>query len=120
MKHEKIIVYSSVSRSKLLYGLECLELTQAEQDKLDAFQIKGLRRILHIPPTHIDRTWTNDKVIEKASIAMGKPMIKFSETWMSQKFKLLGHLLRASRADPLHQVCFQGDEKYQERLRIEE
>ncbi len=107
----EIMVYNSVSRSKLLYGLECLELTQAEQDKLDAFQIKGLRRILHTPPTHIDRSNTNDKVVEKASIAMGKPTIRLSETWRSQKFKLLGHLLRAERTDPLHQVCFQGDDK---------
>ncbi len=35
----KITVYNSVIRSKLLYGLECIELTQVEQDKLDAFQM---------------------------------------------------------------------------------
>ncbi len=105
------MVYNSVIRSKLLYSLECIELTQAEQDKIDAFQMKGLRRILHIPPTHIDREWTNDKVIEKASIAIGKPITRFSETWRLQKFKLLGHLLRAEVFDPLHQVCFHDDEK---------
>ena len=64
-------MYNSVIRSKLLYGLDCLELTQAERDKFDAFQIKGLRRILHIPPTHIDRSMTNDIVTEKASVAIG-------------------------------------------------
>ena len=61
----------------MLYGLECLELTQAEKDKLDAFQIKGLRRILHIPPTHIDRKMTNDAVIEKASVARGNQSLDF-------------------------------------------
>ncbi len=83
-------------RSKLLYGLECLELTQAEQDKLDAFQIKGLRRILHIPPTHIDRTTTNDMVMEKAAMVLEKlePITRFSESWQNQKFRLLGHILR--------------------------
>ena len=32
---------------------------------LDAFQINCYRRILGIPPTYIDKTWTNKKVIEK-------------------------------------------------------
>ena len=39
-------------------------VTKVEQNRLDAFQNKGLRRICGIPPTHIDRTATNKKVIE--------------------------------------------------------
>ena len=39
--------YATV-RSKLPYGLECLQLTEAEQSRLDAFQMKGIRRILQI------------------------------------------------------------------------
>ena len=107
----KIRAYDAIIRSKLLYGLECIQLTEAEIHELDAYQIKGLRRILHIPPTHIDRTWTNDKVIEKASVEIGKPIINFAETWKQTKFKTLGHVMRASPEDPLHQVCFQSAEK---------
>ncbi len=75
----KITVYNAVSRSKLLYGLECLELTQPEKDRLDAFQIKGLRRRLHIPPTHIDRSTTNEMVMEKAAMVLEKlePITRF-------------------------------------------
>ena len=32
---------------------------------------------------------------------------QFSETWRQQKLKLLGHILRASRGDPLRQVLFE-------------
>ncbi len=106
-------MYNAVIRSKLLYGLECLELTEAEKAKLDSFQINGLRRILHIPPTHVDRATTNDMVLEKAAMVLEKlePIKRFSESCQDQKFKLLGHILRADVNDPLHQVCFKGDQK---------
>ena len=32
-----------------MYSLEVIQLTQNELNKLDAFQMKGLRRILNIP-----------------------------------------------------------------------
>ena len=59
----KIQVFHSILRSKLLYGLETIQLNQSELHRLDAFQIKGYRRILHIPPTS-DRTMTNASVKE--------------------------------------------------------
>ena len=31
------------------------------------FQMKGVRKHLKIPPTFIDRTWTNQKVYEEAN-----------------------------------------------------
>ena len=34
------IVFDAVVRSMLLYGLECIQLTQVEQNKIDALQIK--------------------------------------------------------------------------------
>ena len=49
----KIQVFHSILRSKLLYGLETIQLNQSELHRLDAFQIKGYRRILHIPPTSV-------------------------------------------------------------------
>ena len=33
--------------------------------------MKGLRKIFGIPPTHIDRTWTDDKVLYKANKDVG-------------------------------------------------
>ena len=33
--------------------------------------MKNLRKRLGIPPTHIDREWTNDKVMERANTEVG-------------------------------------------------
>ena len=74
--------------------------------------MKGIRRILNIPPTSIDRTWTNQAALEKATEEAGKPIKSFSSSWRKQKFKLLGHLLGAEVTDPLHQVTFEGDTKF--------
>ena len=54
-----------VANSKLLYGLETVQLTQSEQNRIDAFQMKMLKRILRVPPTHIGRSWTNQKVTDR-------------------------------------------------------
>ena len=80
-------VFSSIVRSKLLYGLECIQLTDAELSSLNAFQNKSLRRILKIPPTHIDRTQTNARMYETI-----------------RNHRLLGHILQARPSDPLAQV----------------
>jgi hypothetical protein len=65
--HWKLRVFNAIVRSKLMYGLENLQLTHAEMNKLDAFQMKSLRRILNIPPTFIDRTQTNQVVREQVN-----------------------------------------------------
>ena len=64
---------------------------------------------MNIPPTHIDRTVTNDDVYIKASEHAVKPIYKFSEIWLNTKFKLLGHLLRAAPGDPMREVTFEKD-----------
>ena len=52
-------------KPKIHHGLETMQLTQCELNKLDAFQTRNLRRILQIPPTFVDRTQTNKKVRDK-------------------------------------------------------
>ena len=86
----KLQVYDAIIGSKLLYGLETIQLTRGERSRIDAFQQKGLRRILKILPTFEDRTWTNDKVVEVASVTLGRPLRIFTEVWRSAKFRLLG------------------------------
>ena len=84
-----------------------MELTPAQRNRLDAFQVKCIRRALHIPPTFIDRQWTNDKVMEIASTILEKPVQKFSQSWLQAKHRLLGHILRTNHSDPLRQVTFE-------------
>ena len=55
------------------------------------FQQTCLRQILHIPPTFIDRTWTNSRVSETASHY--RPQAKVSAVLQTTKLKLIGHLL---------------------------
>ena len=71
--------------------------------------MKGIRRILHIPPTHEDRTWTNKLVLEKTKKEIGKPIVRFSSSWKKAKLALLGHIIRTNTNDPLRQVIFEKD-----------
>ena len=45
----KLRVHDAVIASKFHYGLESASLTQAEDARLDAFQISALRKILRVP-----------------------------------------------------------------------
>ena len=44
----KIKVYDAVIVANLMYGLASIPLTKAGGRKIDAFQMKGFRKILHI------------------------------------------------------------------------
>ena len=52
----KIQVFNAVCVSKLLYGLEALQPTDSTAALLDTFQLKGLRKILNMRTTYIDRS----------------------------------------------------------------
>ena len=79
--------------------------------------MKGLRKIMKIPPTHIDRSWTNRKVYQEANKELSKPNGKNSKVGKlkikpvtelidNRKIQLLGHIIRSNRNDPLKQVTF--------------
>ena len=102
----KLQVFNAIIRSKLLYSLECIQLTSAEISKLNAFQNKSLRRILDIPPTHIDRQYTNERMYDMIRITYSCTFESFGETWRKRKCKFFGHILRCQRDDPLYQVTF--------------
>ena len=67
VKKLRLVIYDAVIKSKWLYNLETVFLTQSLRKKLEAFQLRGLRQILKIPTTFIDRRWTNASVYELAS-----------------------------------------------------
>ena len=41
----QLLIFDAVIKSKLLYGMETLQLTEALSNKIDAFQIKGFRNM---------------------------------------------------------------------------
>ena len=106
----KLLVYDAVIRSKLLYSLETIHLTGSLRKKLDAFHLRGLRKILRIPTTYIDRRYTNQRVYETATrmaYPLGNSTIKpFSTTLDERRAKLAAHILRSSDNDPMRQVTY--------------
>ena len=68
----KLQVYDAIIQNKLLYGLENVHLTQAVQRKINAFQLKGLRRILGLQTTFVNRSNTNEFVLRRATEISGK------------------------------------------------
>ena len=102
----KIQVFNAIIRSKLLYSLECIQLTQAEISKLNGFQNKSLRRILDIPPTFIDRQYTNERMYDLIKNQYGCHYESFGETWRKRKCKFFGHILRCRSDDPLFKLPF--------------
>lgn len=107
----KLVILDAVIRSKLLYGLETVHLTAALLKKIDAFQLRCLRKILGLAPTFVDRANTNRAVIQKASLIAfpndQRCMKFFSEYYNDRRANLLGHIIRAHDSDPLRQISFQ-------------
>jgi hypothetical protein len=116
-KKWKLLTFDAVIKSKLLYGLETTELPKSCKKRLDAFQIKGLRRILGQKHTYWDRSATNEKILELATEeAFRKGSAKhiaknadrkielFSSALKKRRKKLLGHIIRTESSDLLRQV----------------
>ena len=116
----KLNVHNAVIVSKLTYGLETLQYTYQVGQKLNTFQMKGIRKIMKIPPTHIDRSWTNQRVYDEANKEIDKINAEKKKTGQpgrlkirpitelidKRKIKLLGHIIRADRNDPLQEITF--------------
>ena len=109
----KLRVFNAVITSKVLYGLETLEPTESAGRLLNTFQLKGLRKILKLHTTYIQRHNTNEYVYRRANETLNAPTTGFdrkikplTEILEERKLKLLGHILRRDRNHPLHQATF--------------
>ena len=108
-------MYNAVVTSKFAYGLETLQFTDKSLNKMNTFQLKGLRKILGVQPTFIDRTQTNARVLALANKEAGAkedkpPKIKLiSEIIKNRRVTLLGHVIRSDRKDPMKQVTFEDE-----------
>ena len=109
----KLIAYNAVITAKVLYGLETLEPTKATANLLNTFQLKGLRKILRLHTTFIQRNNTNEYIYKRANQEINAPTdgpnrkIKpLTEILEGRKLKMLGHIMRRPRQNPLHQATF--------------
>lgn len=129
----KLQVYNSVVNAILIYSLETNNISVTEAKRLNAFQIKCFRRVLGVPQTFIDKSWTNEKVIRdlKAAYSLSQedsslPPPKYyankrklkiqsdrmfqplSVTLLKRRHTLLGHVLRRDDPeDPMRQTLFE-------------
>ena len=63
----KLQYWNAVVKTKLTYALETMYFTKTQLRKLDTFQLKGLRKILKMHTTFIDRSNTNKAVRKRAA-----------------------------------------------------
>ena len=98
--------------------IESLQLTAADLKRLDAFQQRGLRRIFGFLPSHLDRTATNQRVLEQARKETMKRRPKqghnqqletFSTTIKRRAVALLGHIIRLPDEDPMKQITLRRE-----------
>ena len=87
-------------------------MTDADNRRLDAFQQRGLRRILGILPSHLDRIATHRSVLEAAEKQRKeKGGITQFETFSQTKKRavaLLGHIIRLPEEDAMTQANLKG------------
>ena len=109
----KLQVYDAIIKNKPLYWLETVHLTQTQQKKVNAFQLRGLRKILGLSTTFVNRSKTNEYVLQKANEEIGHTpgtpsKIKlFSELLKDRRVKLAGHILRSNNSDALRRVSYE-------------
>ena len=117
----KLQVYNAIIVSQLTYGLSTVQMTPAMLKRLDAFQMRGLRYILKTEHSYYSGI-SNQEVYDKINIILNKgtdinimwqefiaaehfdnpkKIVKLSEYVMRQQNKLLGHVIRADRMDPM-------------------
>ena len=110
-KKRRLQVWNAVIKTKLIYGLETLTLTEAQQSKLNTFQLKGIRQILKLHTTYLDRENTNKKLYEMANNIAGnatnpKPFRQISSQIKRNSLKYFGHLVREGYEEPTRKATF--------------
>ena len=110
---QKLQVFNAVISSKLMYGLESIVMNKSVLNRLDTFQLKGLRKILQIPTTFVDRRFSNDHILAQANAALqreGKTeLTTLSEDHTKRRITLLAKLLVLGQDEPSATITFNTD-----------
>ena len=130
----KLTVYHAILRSKLLYSLDSLQVNDNLITKINAFHLKGIRQIMRIKTTYIDRTQTNEEVLRRANEEMqrpikrpiggdgtsgekkkkqkakkgGKPITCLGKYLQDLQVRLLTHIINSPDGTPLKSATFKG------------
>ena len=63
----KVTTLDAVIRAKLLYGLDSAQRTPSQQRRIEVFQLKGLRKLLDMKTTYVERNNSNAEVFRRAN-----------------------------------------------------
>ena len=108
-------MHNAVVRSKVIYGLESIQLTESVKNRRDTFQLKGLRKILRMDATFVNPENTNESVFHAAEQeiqAEGKAykrIAKLSQVYEANKLKLYAKSVTLGREAPGTEVAFAPD-----------
>ena len=115
-KRWKILVFDAVVKSKLIYGLETVHLTESLNKHIDSFYIRSLRNILGWKSTFVDRTKTNRDVINEVTrivttVSKHKDwtFTPVSKQLINKRIKYIGHLIREDHLEPTRTVTFRDE-----------
>ena len=115
---EKIVVFDAIVRSKLLYGLESTVMNETVKHSLDIFQFKGLRKILGLKTTFIDRQDDAEKIMSDAQAHRRRSTMpgrwerqikNFSQVYEERKLNVLNGIIRSPPGAPTRSMTFKGD-----------
>ena len=104
----KIRVYDAVIVAKLMYGLTSIPLSKADANKIDAFQMRGVRKILKVKHPYWSRI-SNKKLLEMANEKLGNEqdkncLRKLSSRLIERQIVLFAHTIRLEEQDPLKKI----------------
>ena len=108
----KIRVFDAGIVSKLFYGLESVPFTEQDCNRLDAFQYRGLRTVLHIKHPfwpHIENKDVLELASTRAAIQSKKPIVPLSQHLVRRQIKLYGHIVMAEDSDLMKKACMYQD-----------
>ena len=111
----KIMTLDAVIRAKLLYGLDSAQLTPSQQRRLKVFQLKGLRKILNMTTTYVERNNSNAEVFRKANELIQnetpegktvKHVQEFVKIYKNSRMKRLARIYQLPREHPVRYITF--------------
>jgi len=96
-----------------VYSLNVTQLPQHLMNRLNTFQLKGLRKILNLKTTFVERSNTNNKVFQQANLIKNpqntpnKNILTFETYIRNTQEALFKHLVRLPETDPVRQCTFE-------------
>ena len=103
----KIIVFNAIVRTKLMYGLESVQINDSLKKHMDTFQLNAYRSILGLKHTYIDRLNTNEHIMNTAETEINKhnnsgthkTITKLSEYYEQQRLKTTAQIIHHKNSE---------------------